>query len=49
MQGDPIAVAVYALGFVALQEKICLHNTGAMHVAYANNLIEAGKVKALRK
>ena len=39
-QGDPTAMAMYALGLVALQEKISLKNTGAKHVAYADDLIE---------
>ena len=48
-QGDPTAMAMYALGLVALQEKISLQNTGAKHVAYAYDLIGAGNIKALRK
>ena len=43
-QGDPTA-----LGLVALQEKISLKNTGATHVAYSDDLIGAGNIKALRK
>ena len=48
-QGDPTAMAMYALGLVALQEKISLEDTGAKHVAYADDLIGAGDIKALRK
>ena len=48
-QGDPMAMAMYALGLVALQEKISLKNTGVKHVAYADDLIGAGDIKALRK
>ena len=47
-QGDPTVMAMYALGLVALQEKISLKNTGAKHVAYADDLIGAGNIKALR-
>ena len=42
-------MAMYALGLVALQEKISLKNTGAKHVAYADDLIGAGNIKDLRK
>ena len=48
-QGDPTAMAMYALGLVALQEKISIKNTGAKHVAYADDLIGAGDIKVLRK
>ena len=48
-RGDPMVMAMYALDFVALQEKIGLKNTEAKHVAYADDLIGAGNIKALRK
>ena len=48
-QGDPTAMTMYALGLVALQEIISLKNTRAKYVAYADDLIEAGDIKALRK
>ena len=48
-QGDPIVIAVHALGLVALQGKISIQKTGAKHVAYADDLPGAGKVKSLRK
>ena len=40
---------MYALGLVALQGNISLLTNGAKHVAYADDLAGAGKVKALRK
>ena len=42
-------MAMYALGLVALQEKISLKNTGVKHVACADDPIGAGDIKALRK
>ena len=47
-QGDPMAMAIYALSLVALQEKISLQNTGAKHFDYADALIGAGNIKVLR-
>ena len=48
-QGDPTSMAMYTLVIIALQEKISLLNTGAKHVAYADDLIGGGNIKALRK
>ena len=46
-QRDPTAMAIYALGLVALQENLSLKNVGAKHVAY--DPIGASNIKALRK
>ena len=47
-QGDPIAMAAYALGLSVLQSKISQNNTGAKHIAYANNLVGAGKLQQIK-
>ena len=48
-QGDPIAMAVYALGLSVLQRKIDFENTGAKHVAYADDIAGAGSLEAVKK
>ena len=40
-QGDPIAMAAYALGLLVLQSKISQNNTGAKHIAYVDDLVGA--------
>ena len=47
-QGDPIAMAAYALGLSALQNKISQNNTGAKHIAYAGDLVGAGKLQEIK-
>ena len=48
-QGDPIAMAIYALGLSALQMKIDYEHTGAKHVAYADDLAGAGSLRDVKK
>ena len=47
-QGDPIAMAAYALGLSVLQNKISQNITGAKHIAYADDLVGAGKLQEIR-
>ena len=47
-QGDPIAVEAYALGRSVLQSKIGQNNTGAKHIAYADDLVGAGKLQEIK-
>ena len=47
-QGDPIAMAAYALGLSVLQNKISQNNTGAKHIAYADDLVGAGKLQEIK-
>ena len=48
-QGDPIAMAVYALGLSVLQKRIDFQATGAKHVAYADDLAGAGSLQNVKK
>ena len=48
-QGDPVAMAMYAIGLAKLQSKICHERTEVKQVAYADDLARAGKIKKLRK
>ena len=48
-QGDPIAMAVYALGLSVLQRKIDQQHTGAKHVAFADDIAGAGSLQAVKK
>ena len=47
-QGDPIAMAAYALGLSVLQNKISQNNTGAKHTAYTDDLVGAGKLQEIK-
>ena len=47
-QGDPIAMAAYALGLPVLQNKRSQNNTGAKHIAYADDLVGAGKLQEIK-
>ena len=48
-QGDPVAMAMYAIGLSKLQSKINYVNTEVKQVAYADDLAGAGNIKKLRK
>ena len=48
-QGDPIAMAVYALGLSVLQDEIAYEKTNVKQVAYADDLSGAGKIIDLKK
>ena len=37
-------MAAYAFGLSVLQNKISQNNTGAKHIAYADDLVGAGKI-----
>ena len=47
-QGDPIAMAMYALGLAALLNEIKYETTEIKHVAYADDLTGAGKIEKLK-
>ena len=47
-QGDLIAMAAYALGLSVLQSKISQNNTGAKHIAYADDLVGTGKLQEIK-
>ena len=47
-QGDPIAMAMYALGLLQLQQTICFDQTRVKQVAYADDLTGAGKLVDLK-
>ena len=47
-QGDPIAMAMYALGLSALQSMIKHEITDIKHVAYADDLTGAGKIDKIK-
>ena len=47
-QGDPIAMAVYALGLSVLRNKISQNNAGAKHIAYADDLVGTGKLQEIK-
>ena len=48
-QGDPVAMAMYAIGLLKLQSKISHVETEVKQVAYADDLAGAGKIEKLRK
>ena len=48
-QGDPVAMAMYALGLLNLQQNIKYDETRVKQVAYADDLTGAGKIEDLRK
>ncbi|XP_063610335.1 uncharacterized protein LOC134784239 [Penaeus indicus] len=48
-QGDPIAMAMYALGLLKLQDHINFSDTNIKQVAYADDLTGAGKITHLQK
>ena len=48
-QGDPIAMAIYALGFTVLQDKIKYENTKVKQVAFADDLSGAGEIDDLKQ
>lgn len=48
-QGDPIAMAMYALGLSVLQSKISYETTRVKQVAYADDLTGAGEIANLKK
>ena len=47
-QGDPIAMGANALGLSVLQSKISQNNTGAKHIAYAEDLVGAEKLQVIK-
>ena len=47
-QGDPIAMAMYALGLSALLEEIKYETTEIKNVAFADDLTGAGKIEKLK-
>ena len=47
-QGDPAAMALYAIGNVLLQKDISYENTGSKHVAFADDINGGGKVDSLK-
>ena len=48
-QGDPVAMAMYALAMTMLQQRIKYETTNVKQVAYADDLTGAGKVEDVRK
>ena len=48
-QGDPVAMAMYAIGLSKLQSKISYETTQVKQVAYADDLTGAGNIKKLRE
>lgn len=48
-QGDPVAMAMYALGLSVLQQVISYEKTSVKQVAYADDLSGAGKITDLKK
>lgn len=48
-QGDPVAMAMYAIGLSVLQDEISYENTNVKQVAYADDLSGAGKITDLRE
>ncbi|XP_047494101.1 uncharacterized protein LOC125042504 [Penaeus chinensis] len=48
-QGDPVAMAMYAIGLLRLQDHISHEKTQVKQVAYADDLAGAGKINDLRK
>ena len=48
-QGDPVAMAMYALGLSVLQDEIRYSKTQVKQVAYADDLSGAGKISDLRE
>lgn len=48
-QGDPVAMAMYAIGLLKLQDHIKCNTTKVKQVAYADDLTGAGKISDLRK
>ena len=41
-------MAAYALGLSVLQNKISQNNTGAKHIAYADDLVGVGKLQEIK-
>lgn len=48
-QGDPVAMAMYALGLSVLQDIIAFEKTSVKQVAYADDLSGAGKLTHLKE
>ena len=48
-QGDPVAMAMYAMGMMKLQDIIRYENTNVKQVAYADDLTGVGKTSDLKK
>ena len=48
-QGDPVAMAMYALGLSVLQSRIGHETTEVKQVAYADDLTGAGKITAVKR
>lgn len=48
-QGDPVAVAMYAIGLLRLQDHLEHSGTNVKQVAYADDLTGAGKIKDLQR
>ena len=47
-QGDPTAMAIYALGLSVLQRKLSYQQTNVKNVTYADDKVGAGKIKDLK-
>lgn len=47
-QGDPVAMAMYAIGLSVLQDKIVFGKTNVKQVAYADDLSGAGKITDIK-
>lgn len=48
-QGDPVAMAMYAIGLLKLQDRISHEKTQVKHVAYADDITGAGKIEDIKK
>ncbi|XP_042891390.1 uncharacterized protein LOC122265946 [Penaeus japonicus] len=48
-QGDPVAMAMYAIGLLKLQDRISHENTQVKQVAYADDLTGAGKTENIKR
>ena len=48
-QGDPVAMAMYALGLSVLQDVTSFEKTNVRQVAYADDLTGAGKISDLKR
>jgi hypothetical protein len=48
-QGDPIAMAIYAMGSAPLLNKLKTNSIGSTQIAYADDLTSAGKIQGLRQ
>ena len=48
-QGDPVAMAMYALGLSVLQSELKHEITNVKNVAYADDYVGAGSLQGLKK